>query len=294
MSILAIDSGATCSELIIVNNDGDIIYSGNFEPVNFTISGYLRAAETLSNIISKAAKEAKTKISCISAGIAGARSQKDRDLIRRELSRIHGIKNVFIYPDTEIALAAYFNEGQSNAGILISGTGSILFYRDRDGKLNRIGGWGRLFDDEGSGYWIGREALNRLVKYYDTRLVGTSLAALFRRKYGFTPQNLVQKIYRENFDIASLARDVCYCAEKGDRTCRHILIEAAYRLSRHFETLKRQRMTIGLCGSVFNGSAYLKKEFFKIMNKEYPKMHVLYEMRKPVMGALKLALAKMK
>ena len=42
---------------------------------------------------------------------------------------------------------------------LISGTGSSAFGRAADGRTKRCGGWGYLLGDEGSGYAIGRGAL---------------------------------------------------------------------------------------------------------------------------------------
>jgi N-acetylglucosamine kinase-like BadF-type ATPase len=43
--------------------------------------------------------------------------------------------------------------------LLIAGTGSIVIARGSDGSMFRVGGWGPHFGDEGSGFWIGREAV---------------------------------------------------------------------------------------------------------------------------------------
>ena len=45
--------------------------------------------------------------------------------------------------------------------VVISGTGSIAYGRNREGEAARAGGWGYVLGDEGSGYWIGRAALAR-------------------------------------------------------------------------------------------------------------------------------------
>ena len=43
--------------------------------------------------------------------------------------------------------------------IVIAGTGSIAYGRNREGQTARAGGWGFAISDEGSGHWIGRAAV---------------------------------------------------------------------------------------------------------------------------------------
>ena len=61
-----------------------------------------------------------------------------------------------IVHDTQLILAA----ADVQDGIaLISGTGSVAWGRTPDGRTARAGGWGYLLGDEGSGYWVGRQAV---------------------------------------------------------------------------------------------------------------------------------------
>jgi hypothetical protein len=63
---------------------------------------------------------------------------------------------VRILPDFEIAHLAAFGSGP---GIVLGGsTGSYAFARGRNGRARRAGGYGPLHGDEGSGFWLGREA----------------------------------------------------------------------------------------------------------------------------------------
>ena len=50
-----------------------------------------------------------------------------------------------------------------------AGTGSIVYGRNASGLAARAGGWGHMIGDEGSGYWIGREALAAVVRAADGR-----------------------------------------------------------------------------------------------------------------------------
>ena len=39
-----------------------------------------------------------------------------------------------------------------------------MTYGERKGLGNRVGGWGEVFGDEGSGYWIGLRGLNAFTR----------------------------------------------------------------------------------------------------------------------------------
>jgi len=55
-----------------------------------------------------------------------------------------------------------------DAGIvLIAGTGSVAWGMGPDGGEARAGGWGHLLGDEGSGYWVVREAVRRALAAHD-------------------------------------------------------------------------------------------------------------------------------
>ena len=61
---------------------------------------------------------------------------------------------------------------------IVAGTGSIG-YGERRGKTARAGGWGEVFGDEGSAYWIAVQGLNVFTRMSDGRLPKGSLHAAF-------------------------------------------------------------------------------------------------------------------
>src|SRR5205085_1278058 len=61
--------------------------------------------------------------------------------------------------------------------VIIAGTGSIVYGRNQRGEAARAGGWGHLIGDEGSGYWIGREALAAVMRAEDGRGPSTRMTA---------------------------------------------------------------------------------------------------------------------
>ena len=60
--------------------------------------------------------------------------------------------------------------------MVAAGTGSIIFAVGPT-SVARVDGWGHLVGDAGSGYWIGRAALDAVLRAYDGRGPGTALSA---------------------------------------------------------------------------------------------------------------------
>ena len=53
--------------------------------------------------------------------------------------------------------------------MVLAGTGSIAYGADHTGRTARAGGYGFLLADEGSGYWLGHQALRAVVRAADGR-----------------------------------------------------------------------------------------------------------------------------
>ena len=97
-------------------------------------------------------------------GGAGIDTEEDIALLKQA---VHSLQTDFTFVnDADVALIS--NHEGLHGGVLISGTGSIgLGYKD--GKRFRVGGWGHLVGDEGSGYALGREVLKLCTHMIDGR-----------------------------------------------------------------------------------------------------------------------------
>jgi N-acetylglucosamine kinase-like BadF-type ATPase len=65
---------------------------------------------------------------------------------------------------------------------IVAGTGSIA-YGEFQGRSARAGGWGEQFSDEGSAYWVVREALNLFSRMSDGRAARAPLYDLIREHF---------------------------------------------------------------------------------------------------------------
>ena len=118
---------------------------------------------------------------------------------------------------------------------VIAGTGSIA-YGEFAGRQARSGGWGEIFGDEGSAYWIGREGLSLFARMSDGRTKPGPLHALVRAHYALERDlDLAGQINgmtsAERSSIAQLARIVADAADAGDGEARDIYRRAAHQLA---------------------------------------------------------------
>lgn len=292
--VIGIDSGATSSEAALtpVYINSPQAATKKYPFINLNLLGFGESAKRLEKIIrSLSQKVGMSNVISIAAGVSGARYEKDRKRLEQYLKKKTGIKKIQVLPDTEIAFASAFEPNEKNCGILIAGTGSILYYRDNNGKLIRIGGWGRHIGDEGSGYWIAREALYRVTKHFDGRQKKTMLASVLKKEFGIDSANIIKHVYQNGFEISQLTKHVFSCAEKGDRASRGIIKSASENLLAHFIPLKNRKCRIALMGSLFTEEALLSKNLRKLLKQKYKNINLVKPKHNPVWGAVKIAIS---
>jgi len=98
------------------------------------------------------------------AGSAGAEVAAGHERLEKLLSSMLPGCRVTVVHDARLVLAA---AGFVSGIALISGTGSVAYGRDRDGREARVGGWGWLVGDDGSAAWLAREAAREVMRRSD-------------------------------------------------------------------------------------------------------------------------------
>src|SRR6266404_3490277 len=163
-SLLGIECGATRTVGLCADLQLRLVARCEAGPANLRL---LNDAELLRHFRGIAAQLALPVAVCI--GMAGARTASDLRRIRTAANAIWPQVPCYATNDLETALLA---AGQPNsvAGarvLVLSGTGSCCFGRGADGRTAKVGGWGHILGDKGSGYEIGLRALKAVVCYYD-------------------------------------------------------------------------------------------------------------------------------
>ena len=159
--------------------------------------------------------------------------------------------------------AAQIGAFAGGPGILIlSGTGSMAWARDKTGKSYRVGGWGETIGDEGSGNWIGHRVLGLVSQSLDGRAAPTKMVdAIFQalKLDSADPVNglegWVSRLTHPRSEISALAAVCARAAEAGDAGAIAILEDAADELARHFRAIAQragQSLPWSYAGGTFN------------------------------------------
>lgn len=231
--IIGIEGGGTKTTAVLCALDGIILSEAQGGPSNFHIIGIDKTASTLFDLIQTCCHSvgcSVSQIGAVVAGLAGAGRISDQQRIKDKLLEEVRVKNfnlekVLIESDARIALEGAFS-GKPGV-VVIAGTGSIVFGKDERDKVYRAGGWGRLIGDEGSGYAIGREAFRVVAKLLDGYGKKTKLVKLINDKFGLGTQDaIINAVYEEKFDFASVVPVVMEAALKDDPAAKKILVRA--------------------------------------------------------------------
>ncbi|HNW59268.1 MAG TPA: BadF/BadG/BcrA/BcrD ATPase family protein [bacterium] len=261
--IIGLDGGGTKTQGVMIDAQGGLLARVVGESSNIQAIGPERLGENLSALVHEltaAAGCTSGEVDHLYAGLAGAGRPADREAISAQVTSRGLAKKHTIDTDAAAALAGAFGGGPGI--IVISGTGSICFGKDEKGTLYRCGGWGFKLGDEGSGYYIGQQALIAALKDLDGRGPKTVLRRHYEDKYGLSSVDMIiSRVYSDQIDrteIASNAPAVFAAAEAGDAAARQIIESAGREIGRLVAGAARRmgragrEVAVALIGSIFH------------------------------------------
>ena len=238
------------------------------------------------------------RLAAIAIGLAGARTDADRDRIRRAASRVFPGTPCLVTDDLQTALAAAPPSPGAAARVLVlSGTGSCCFGIAADGRSAKVGGRGHVIGDRGSACDIGLQALRELTAQADRSGRWPLLGALVLDALCLsTAEDLIEwSVQAGKIEIASLAVTVFRAAEKNDPLARRILATAATTLATDaLACARRLAKPSDRIQFVLNGGVLLKNPSFarqvgRRLRATYPKATLTTVPHASVDGALELA-----
>jgi N-acetylglucosamine kinase-like BadF-type ATPase len=178
---------------------------------------------------------------------------------------------------------------------VVSGTGSIA-YGERAGRGVRVGGWGEVFGDEGSAYWISVRGLAAFSQMSDGRIPLGPLHGMLRErldlKYDLDLVGLVLDRWKsERREIAGLSRTVVEAASAGDEHAARIVTEAAGELAQMVDLTRRrlgfgadETVPVSYSGGVFNAEP-IQDAFVEALESLYEGYELREPLYTPVVGA---------
>jgi N-acetylglucosamine kinase-like BadF-type ATPase len=224
-------------------------------------------------------------------GTAGTGAAESDAFFVELLSPLTRQGRVVVVNDARLVLAA----GGLTEGIAcIAGTGSIAV-GVAAGREERAGGWGYLLGDEGSGYWVVREALRELALRQDTRApFGPLGAAVMGAARCPDMASLLQRWYDRPApdEWAALAPLVLDCRDPfGEEIAERTALALASAISAvHVRLGGPQGLPVLLAGGLLTQHQDVAARTVRTIRYRLPDADVRLLGEPPVAGAVRLAL----
>jgi N-acetylglucosamine kinase-like BadF-type ATPase len=303
MLAIGVDGGGSKTEAWIacVAADGavDVLGRGVGDSSNPRAVGFETAMTNLYAAVEAAWSDARrtpVEADCAVLAVAGSGQPEMRERIVEWARQRFPARNVEVVHDALPVVAVGTPEGWGVA--LIVGTGSAAIGVDRNNSRHVSGGWGFWFGDEGSGFWIGRQALIAVARAADGRGVETFLTSSIAARLQVNEPRAMLSALQQAGDvrqaIASLAEVVIDVAERGDGVANHIVGQAAEELSTMVAAAAHgaklgSRFPLALAGGVIVGSDLLRKRLLASLNGASLCLESISVVPHPVAGCLRLA-----
>lgn len=290
--VLGIDGGGTKTTGVIARANGEVLAQASVGATNPNSVGLDKVHEEFGSLFKKLQEiddKAYRQVKHIFAGIAGASHPETA----KEIARI--LQSIFVKMqdnDTKItpheedvrvtvthdAVSALYSGTLGKEGIVqIAGTGAVAFGMTKDGKEGRVGGWGHLFSDHGSGYSLGRDALEKVFLSYDGHPVDTMLTKKVLAHFDVKKEpDIIRAVYHqgeEKTKIAELSKIVFDAAELGDVVAKDIVAKNGEALGKTIHLLidklfsdklqQHGKIIVVLVGGLFHRFDLLKEYIAK-------------------------------
>jgi N-acetylglucosamine kinase-like BadF-type ATPase len=228
----------------------------------------------------------------VHVGLAGISRAGRRLGVSRRLESLLPGADVVLTSDAEVALWGALPNGEGVA--VVAGTGSIALARAADGRHARAGGHGALLGDDGSGFWIGREAVRAALAAAERRGPATRLQLALAPAPALATAPARRLTAR---GLASLAPRVSQAAADGDEVAQAILAEAGQALADLAVAAARRvwpdgppaGLAVATCGGVWQAGALVHDPFRASLAKHLRAAKIVPPAMPPVGGALLLA-----
>ena len=256
---LGCDGGGTKTGFVVVTGEGRLAAS-LAAPSTYYLSSHSRGIELVGEVLAEAVPAI-----CSQAGIAPddirfaffglpGYGEVRADVPRLDAAAADALRHDRFRCDNDM-LCGWAGSLAGADGInVIAGTGSMTYGRRAGsgggartgaGAGVRVGGWGELFGDEGSGYWIGVQALRAFTKMSDGRAGRGPLHDVLSREMGLDADiDLIALVLHRwrgaRQEIAALAPAVREAAISGDRYAQAILADAAAELVTLVDATRRR------------------------------------------------------
>jgi N-acetylglucosamine kinase-like BadF-type ATPase len=295
--VMGIDGGATKTLAAVLDLDERAVHLAAGGPSNEDAVGAAAAVDTLLEVADRALAGAGISDADLGGAVLAV-AGTDTDAIARNVRSARS-EDWIVVNDVVGAWAAATG-GRPGVGA-IAGTGSNVFGVGPGGRPWRVGGWGHLLGDQGSGYWLGTESIRAALADRDGSGPQTALADAACEFFAVASvEALAALVYSKPLtkgEIAAFAVRTCELAEGGDAVAHELYTRGANELAAQIGAVightglggGDDEFPVGLIGSVFRAGPIFIDPIVATVRGVAPGARVSVVEMAPVGGSLQLA-----
>jgi glucosamine kinase len=250
--LLAVDGGGTGTRVIVARLDGTVLARGEAGPSALgqgVAAAWLQIQQAITSAFAQTGLDHPAWQCCaLAAGLSGVHNARQRQAF---LDLLPPLGKVLLETDGYTMLIGA-HAGQP--GVMVAaGTGSVGEVLRSDGSHDVVSGWGFPVGDEGSGAWLGLNAVRIAMCAMDGRAPVGGLAQGVWAHCGANRQEMAAWAAQSaQFAYAQVAPLVFECAE-SDPAAANLLAQAARDLESIALALDPEgHLPVAICGSIGN------------------------------------------
>lgn len=292
---LGVDAGGTKTHAVLAREDGTLVAEARSGPGNPLSAGDCAALASLRAVVYELlARDARMTLGGAHFGVAGAGRPEDLERVERLVRSLKLPCPATVSDDAKVAFHA---AADPPGAVLICGTGSIAVAFTPDGTEYRAGGHGYLLGDEGSGYWIGREAVRVALRSADGRGEPTELERIVPEILGRASlEEVVSAAYAGEIDRPEMAALAVRILELEDFEAARIIAAATGELVLAVRTvlaaagIEAVSPRLVLSGGLLGEGSVLRERMEYHLGQDLPSARIVRgEVSAPAVGAARLA-----
>jgi N-acetylglucosamine kinase-like BadF-type ATPase len=274
---LGVDGGGTKTALALVDREGRLLAQHVTGAAHYIASGMGEVRSMLHGAVQALLAKAAVPVGKVDYAFFGLPSYGEDSSLTGALDALpEGCLPAGRYRCGNDMVCGWAGSLAGSDGIsVVAGTGSIS-YGERGGISARCGGWGELFSDEGSAYWIACRGLNLYSRMSDGRMPRGPLHTLFNAQLALDHDlDLCARVYGEagtdRSRLAQFSKLVYEAAVNGDHQAAAVFTEAAEQLADLVDATRqrlgfkgREAVPVSYSGGVFANAGKLLLPGFRM------------------------------
>lgn len=295
---LGVDGGGTRTKFALVGDDGELLAEHESAGSYYLDIGLDGVREVLEAGVKETVSAAQASVDDVDYAFVGIPAYGEDSGLLAELDAIPAR----LFPrgnyrcDNDMVCAWAGSLACQDGISLVAGTGSIGFGRQGD-RTVRCGGWGEVFGDEGSAYWIARRGLQLFSKMSDGRTARGPLYGLVRREYRIAQDLDISTLVcntwgRDRARIAGFSRLMAAAAGAGDEQVAGIFAAAASELVEIVESIEHRLdfpatadVRVSYSGGVFAAGELITKPLALGLERQNSRYRLTPPVFSPAIGA---------